>query len=48
VFTVLVHVPMLRADAKSQFNWSELATNIALLGAAWVVADSLALPKREE
>jgi uncharacterized membrane protein len=40
-FTVLVHVPMLRVEP-SHFNWAELATNLVLLGAAWVVADSLA------
>jgi uncharacterized membrane protein len=39
-FTLLVHVPMLRADPASQMNWTELATNFALLGVAWVVADS--------
>jgi len=27
-------------------NWSENALNIALTGAAWVVADSLARPRR--
>src|SRR5665213_4141653 len=41
-FTVLVHSPMLLADPSSHTNWSESALNIALIGAAWVVADSLA------
>jgi len=41
-FTVLVHVRMLLADRHSHFNWSELGANLAVLGAAWVVADSLA------
>ena len=40
-FTLLVHIPMLRASPSSRFNWTELAVNVALLGAAWVVADSL-------
>ncbi len=45
-FTLLVHVPMLLADSSSHANWSENALNIALIGVAWVVADSLARPKR--
>ncbi|HEY5105785.1 MAG TPA: DoxX family protein [Caulobacteraceae bacterium] len=45
-FTVLVHAPMLLADPSSHVNWSENALNIALTGAAWVVADSLARPRR--
>jgi hypothetical protein len=27
-------------------NWTESAVNLAVIGAAWVVADSLARPKR--
>jgi len=45
-FTPLVHLPMLVADPTSRMNWSENALNIALTGAAWVVADSLARPRR--
>jgi len=45
-FTPLVHVPMLLADPASHMNWSENALNLALIGAAWVVADSLARPRR--
>jgi uncharacterized membrane protein YphA (DoxX/SURF4 family) len=45
-FTPLVHVPLLLADPASHTNWSENALNIALTGAAWVVADSLARTKR--
>ena len=45
-FTVLVHGPMLVADHSSRLIWSENALNIALIGAAWVVADSLARPRR--
>ncbi len=41
-FTPLVHVPMLLADPSSHLAWSENALNLALIGAAWVVADSLA------
>ena len=44
-FTVLVHVPMLLATP-SNWVWNENAVNIALIGAAWVVADSLARPRR--
>jgi uncharacterized membrane protein YphA (DoxX/SURF4 family) len=44
-FTFLVHLPMLLADPSSHFIWSENALNLALIGAAWVVADSLARPK---
>ena len=46
-FTPLVHVPMLLADPANHMNWSENALNLALIGAAWVVADSLARPRRE-
>jgi uncharacterized membrane protein len=45
-FTVLVHTPMLLADRSSRENWSESALNLALIGVAWVVADSLARAKR--
>jgi hypothetical protein len=31
------------ADPTSRVNWSENALNLALIGAAWAVADSLAL-----
>ena len=44
-FTPLVHIPLLLADSSSHFNWSENALNLALTGAAWVVADSLARPR---
>jgi uncharacterized membrane protein YphA (DoxX/SURF4 family) len=45
-FTLLVHLPMLLADPSSHFIWSENALNLALIGVAWVVADSLAQTKR--
>ena len=46
-FTPLVHLPLLLADPSSYGNWTENALNLALVGAAWIVADSLARPKRE-
>jgi uncharacterized membrane protein YphA (DoxX/SURF4 family) len=46
-FTVLVHVPMLLGTPSNHWVWNENAVNIALIGAAWVVADSLARPRRE-
>jgi uncharacterized membrane protein len=45
-FTPLVHVPMLLAAPSSHWIWNENAVNLALIGAAWVVADSLARPIR--
>jgi uncharacterized membrane protein YphA (DoxX/SURF4 family) len=45
-FTALVHAPMLLANRSSHWLWSENALNIALIGAAWVVADSLGARKR--
>jgi uncharacterized membrane protein len=44
-FALLVHERMLLADHASHFNWTESAENLAAIGAAWVVADSLA-PRR--
>ncbi len=41
-FALLVHVPMLLADPSSHMNWTEGAINLAVIGVAWVVADSLA------
>ena len=41
-FTPLVHLPMLVATPSNHWIWNENAVNIALIGAAWVVADSLA------
>jgi uncharacterized membrane protein YphA (DoxX/SURF4 family) len=40
-FAVLIHTPTLIADHASRFNWNESAVNFALVGAAWVVADSV-------
>ena len=44
-FTPLVHLPMLLGDPSSHTNWAENALNLALVGVAWVVADSLARPR---
>lgn len=41
VFHLLVHGPMLVADPSSHTIWVENATNLAVMGAAWAVADSL-------
>ena len=41
-FGVLVHAPLAFADPASQLNWVMNAMNLALTGAAWVVADTLA------
>jgi uncharacterized membrane protein YphA (DoxX/SURF4 family) len=45
-FTPLVHLPMLLGEPTSRVNWSENALNLALIGAAWVVADSMAARSR--
>jgi len=42
LFSVMVHVPMAMADPANHWIWNENAVNLALIGAAWVVADSLA------
>jgi uncharacterized membrane protein YphA (DoxX/SURF4 family) len=46
LFTVLVHGPMLVGDRLNHGIWTENATNLAIMGAAWVVAESLARPRR--
>jgi len=43
-FTVLVHGPMLWTDPANHWIWTENAVNLALIGAAWTVADSLTRP----
>jgi len=45
-FTFLVHLPMLVAKPDSYWIWSENLLNIALIGAAWVMADSFARTRR--
>jgi uncharacterized membrane protein len=46
-FGLLANGPILLADHSTHWNWSESAVNLAVVGAAWVVADSLARPKRQ-
>jgi hypothetical protein len=43
-FAILIHEPTLFAVPHSRFNWSESVINFAIIGAAWVVADSLGRP----
>jgi uncharacterized membrane protein len=45
LFTLLIHGPMLVGDPSNHGIWAENATNLAIMGAAWVVADSLAPPR---
>jgi uncharacterized membrane protein YphA (DoxX/SURF4 family) len=45
-FGLLVNERMLLADHSIHMNWTESAVNLAVTGAAWVVADSLAGPGR--
>ena len=45
-FGLLANGPVLLADHSSHWNWSESAVNLAVTGAAWVVADSLARSRR--
>ena len=46
IFGVLANGRVLLANPSSHFNWTESALNLALIGAAWVVADSLARPAK--
>jgi hypothetical protein len=41
-FGLLANGPILLADHANHFNWTESAVNLAVVGAAWVLADSLA------
>src|SRR5580693_254805 len=45
-FGLLANGPILLADHANHFNWTESAVNLAVVGAAWVLADSLARPNR--
>jgi uncharacterized membrane protein YphA (DoxX/SURF4 family) len=45
-FALLVHARILLADHASHWNWTEAAVNLAVMGAAWVVTDSFARPRR--
>jgi uncharacterized membrane protein YphA (DoxX/SURF4 family) len=44
-FALLVWLPTLFADAHKMFNWAGNAQNLAITGAAWIVADFLAQNK---
>jgi uncharacterized membrane protein YphA (DoxX/SURF4 family) len=46
IFGVLSNGRILLANPSIHDNWTESAVNLAVVGAAWVVADSLARPKR--
>jgi uncharacterized membrane protein YphA (DoxX/SURF4 family) len=46
IFTLLVHGPMFMGDPFNHGIWTENATNLAIMGAAWVVADSRAATRR--
>jgi uncharacterized membrane protein len=45
-FGLLANGRILLADHSSHWNWTESAVNLAVLGAAWVAADSFARPRR--
>ena len=45
-FGLLANGRILLADHSSHWNWTESAVNLAVVGAAWVVADMLAQPRR--
>jgi uncharacterized membrane protein YphA (DoxX/SURF4 family) len=42
LFSILVHIPGLIADPGAHMSWTINAINLALIGAAWIVADTLA------
>lgn len=46
LFGLLVWLPMLFADPHKLFNWAGNAENLAIAGAAWVVADFLQVHNR--
>lgn len=45
IFQIFVHTPILMAGHTNLFNWAENAVNLALVGAAWIIADLLAARK---
>jgi uncharacterized membrane protein len=47
LFSVMVHIPLVIATPSNHWYWNENAVNLALIGAAWVVADSLARRRRQ-
>lgn len=46
LFGILIWVPRLFVNPRSQFNWSENAENLAIAGAAWILADYLGRRRR--
>jgi len=44
-FGLLVWVPLLFAAPRSQANWSEWAETFAIAGVAWILADSMGVPR---
>jgi hypothetical protein len=47
IFGLLVWLPRLIADPHSQLNWAGNAQNLAIAGAAWIVADYLGAVLRQ-
>jgi uncharacterized membrane protein len=45
-FIPLVFVPVLMKDPSNAFRWTESATTIVLVGVVWIIAQSLAHPRR--
>ena len=41
IFGLFVHVPHMLAEPHTAGHWAEFCVNLALMGAAWTVADSL-------
>jgi hypothetical protein len=47
-FGVLVHAPALFSDPRSHMSWTANSMNLALIGSAWVLADSLEATRQME
>lgn len=46
VFELLVWIPNLSRDSHSHFNWGGNAITIAMVGAAWVISDSISANRK--
>jgi uncharacterized membrane protein YphA (DoxX/SURF4 family) len=46
IFELLFWIPNLYADRSNHFNWAGNAISIAMVGASWVVADSISRAKQ--
>ncbi|HEY1655950.1 MAG TPA: hypothetical protein VGF86_12640 [Candidatus Tumulicola sp.] len=46
LFGLLIWLPTLLANPHSHFNWAESVENLAIAGAAWILADSLSASAR--